>query len=112
LGDQGYLEGKNLIIERRYSSSKLKDNANELAGMKLDAILTTCTPSTRIMKEATSSTPIVRVAVSDPVRQGLIASLATPGRTLRELRARRRTCWRNGSNYSPLSCPSRRRLPC
>jgi len=46
LGDQGYLEGKNLIIERRYSSSKLKDNANELAGMKLDAILTTCTPST------------------------------------------------------------------
>ena len=79
LRDQGYLEGKNLIIERRYSSSKLKDNANELAGMKLDAILTTCTPSTRIMKEATSSTPIVMVAVSDPVRQGIIASLANPG---------------------------------
>jgi len=82
LGDQGYLEGKNLIIERRYSSSKLKDNANELAGMKLDAILTTCTPSTRIMKEATSSTPIVMVAVSDPVRQGIIASLANPGQNV------------------------------
>src|SRR2546429_5404402 len=82
LRDQGYVEGKNLTIERRYSSSKLKDNANELAGMKLDAILTTCTPSTRIMKEATSSTPIVMVAVSDPVRQGIIASLAKPGQNV------------------------------
>ncbi len=82
LRDQGYVEGKNLIIERRYSSSKLKDNANELARMKLDAILTTCTPSTRIMKEATSSTPIVMVAVSDPVRQGIIESLAKPGQNV------------------------------
>jgi putative ABC transport system substrate-binding protein len=82
LRDRGYLEGKNLIIERRYSSSKLKDNAHELAGMKLDAILTTCTPSTRIMKEATASTPIVMVAVSDPVRQGIISSLANPGQNV------------------------------
>ena len=82
LRDQGYVEGKNLTIERRYNSSKLKDNANELAGMKLDAILTTCTPSTRIMKEATSSTPIVMVAVSDPVRQGIIQSLAKPGQNV------------------------------
>ena len=82
LREQGYVEGKNMIIERRYSSSKLKDNASELAGMKLDAILTTCTPSTRTMKEATSSTPIVMVAVSDPVRQGIIASLAKPGQNV------------------------------
>jgi len=79
LREQGYVEGKNLIIERRYSSSKLKDNAAELAGMKLDAILTTCTPSTRMMKDATSSTPIVMAAVSDPVQQGIILSLARPG---------------------------------
>jgi putative tryptophan/tyrosine transport system substrate-binding protein len=82
LREQGYFEGKNLIIERRYSSNKLQDNASELAGMKLDAILTTCTPSTRMMKEATSSTPIVMVAVSDPVHQGIIASLARPGRNV------------------------------
>jgi ABC-type uncharacterized transport system substrate-binding protein len=82
LRDQGYLEGRNLIIERRYSSSKVKDNATELAGMKLDAILTTCTPSTRLMKQATSSTPIVMVAVSDPVRQGIVASLAKPGQNV------------------------------
>ena len=82
LREQGYVEGKNLIIERRYSSSKLRDNASELAGMKLDAILTTCTPSTRLMKETTSSTPIVMVAVSDPVRQGIIASFAKPGKNV------------------------------
>jgi len=82
LRDQGYVEGKNLTIERRYSSSKVKDNAIELAGMKLDAIFTTCTPSTRVMKETTSSTPIVMAAVSDPVRQGIIASLARPGQNV------------------------------
>src|SRR5207244_9855533 len=80
--DRGYVEGKNLTIERRYGGSKVTDNASELAGMKLDAILTTCTPSTRIMKEASSSTPIVMVAVSDPVRQGIIESLAKPGRNV------------------------------
>jgi len=82
LRQQGYVEGKNLIIERRYSSSKVKDNASELAGMNLDAIITTCTPSTRIMKDATSSTPIVMVAVSDPVHQGIIASFARPGQNV------------------------------
>ncbi|MEO8306012.1 MAG: ABC transporter substrate-binding protein [Betaproteobacteria bacterium] len=82
LRDRGYVEGKNLIIERRYGVSKIKESADELAGMKLDAILTTCSPSTRTMKEATSSTPIVMAAVSDPVQQGLIASLAKPGKNI------------------------------
>ena len=82
LREQGYVEGKNLFIERRYSTSKVSQNAAELAGMNLDAILTTCTPSTRIMKSATSSTPIVMAAVSDPVQQGIIASLAKPGQNV------------------------------
>ena len=82
LRDQGYVEGRNLVIERRYSSTKVKENAKELAGMKLDAILTTCTPSTRTMKETTTSTPIIMAAVSDPVRQGIIASLAKPGQNV------------------------------
>src|SRR5215831_9622481 len=82
LREQGYVEGQNLVIERRYSSSKLRDNAAELASMKLDAIMTTCTPSTRIMKETTAATPIVMAAVSDPVQQGLIASLARPGQNV------------------------------
>src|SRR5215831_19817031 len=82
LREQGYVEGRNLVIERRYSSARLADNAKELAAMHLDAVITTCTPSTRVMKEASGSTPIVMIAVSDPVRQGVIASLAKPGQNV------------------------------
>jgi putative ABC transport system substrate-binding protein len=82
LRTRGYVEGKNLVIERRYGSSNIDENAKQLAAMKLDAILTTCSPSTRVMSDATSTTPIVMAAVSDPVRQGLIASLSKPGRNV------------------------------
>ena len=64
---QGYVEGRNLTVVRRYGSSMVKQSAAELAGMKLDAVLTTCTPSTRTMMDASSSTPIVMASVSDPV---------------------------------------------
>ncbi len=83
---QGYVEGRNLIIERRYADGggtpQLRVFAKELEALKLDAVVTTCTPSTRAMKEQTASTPIVMAAVADPVGQGLIASLARPGNNL------------------------------
>jgi putative ABC transport system substrate-binding protein len=84
LRGQGYIEGKNLVVERRYTY-EYKDIdlvARELAGLKLDAIITTCTPSTRAAKQAMSSTPIVMAAVSDPVGQGLIASFGRPGQNV------------------------------
>jgi putative ABC transport system substrate-binding protein len=79
---QGYVEGRNLVVERRYAKDALQQVpqfANELAAMKLQAIVTTCTPTTRFAKQATSTIPIVMAAVSDPVGQGLVASLARPG---------------------------------
>ena len=82
LREQGYVEGKNLVIERRYADGNLEKTpafARELAAMKLDAVVTTCTPSTRAARAATASTPIVMAAVADPVGQKLIASLAQPG---------------------------------
>jgi ABC-type uncharacterized transport system substrate-binding protein len=82
LREQGYVEGKNLVLERRYTDGRgdrMPEFAHELAAMKLDAVITTCTPSTRAAREATSSTPIVMAAVADPVGQNLIASLAKPG---------------------------------
>ena len=85
LSEQGYVEGKNLIVERRYANNmnaQLPEFARQLAAMKLDAIVTTCTPSTNAAQQATSSTPIVMAAVSDPVAHGLIASLAKPGRNI------------------------------
>ena len=82
LREQGYVEGKNLVLERRYAdgrSERMPEFAHELAAMKLDAVVTTCTPSTRAAQQAVGSTPIVMAAVADPVGQNLIASLARPG---------------------------------
>lgn len=82
LREQGYVEGKNLVIERRYADGRrgrTPEFARELAAMKLDAVITTCTPSTRAARQATASTPIIMAAVADPVGQRLIASLARPG---------------------------------
>ena len=82
LREQGFVEGKNLVLERRYAdgrSDRVPEFARELAAMKLDAVVTTCTPSTRAAQQATGSTPIVMAAVADPVGQNLIASLARPG---------------------------------
>ena len=82
LRDHGYIEGKNLIIERRYGhldGKRYSVLAHELAGMHLDAIVTVCTGTTRAAKGATNSTPIVMLSVPDPVGQGLAASLARPG---------------------------------
>jgi putative tryptophan/tyrosine transport system substrate-binding protein len=82
LRDHGYIEGKNLIIERRYGhldGKRFSVLAHELAGMNLDAIITVCTGTTRAAKGATNSTPIVMLSVPDPVGQGLAASLAHPG---------------------------------
>ena len=47
--------------------------------MKLDVVVTTCTPTTRAARQASASMSIVMAAVADPVGQRLIASLAKPG---------------------------------
>jgi putative ABC transport system substrate-binding protein len=82
LREQGYVEGKNLVLERRYADGRVEwtpEFARQLAAMKLDAVVTTCTPTTRAAQQALGSTPIVMAAVADPVGQHLIASLARPG---------------------------------
>ncbi len=83
--DEGYVEGKNLVIERRYvdggSFEQVRAVARELAALNPDAIVSTCSPSTAAAKEATSTSgiPVVMAFVSDPVGQGLIASYKRPG---------------------------------
>lgn len=82
---QGYVEGKNLVLERRYAEGRperVEEIAKELAALRLDAIVSTCTPTTRTMSRATETTPIVMARVADPVSSGLVASLAHPGRNI------------------------------
>src|SRR6266478_1841639 len=82
LRELGYIEGKNISIEIRYAEAKqhqLSDFATELVKLKVDVIVTGTTPGVLAAKNATSAIPIVFWAVGDPVRAGLVSSLAYPG---------------------------------
>jgi putative ABC transport system substrate-binding protein len=82
LGELGYLEGKNLVIETRYAVGKLDQLpalAAELVRFNPDVIVTGGPQSTRSAKNATSTIPIVMGQDSDPVGSGFVASLARPG---------------------------------
>ncbi len=82
LRDVGYIEGKNLVIERRANEGKLDRNpalAAELVRLKVDMIVAAGSGEIRAAKEATSEIPIVMVRGGDPVGSGFVASLARPG---------------------------------
>src|SRR5262249_37143986 len=82
LRDHGYVEGQNLVIERRYSEGKAErfpDLAAQLVRLNVELIVPPSTPAALAAKHVTTSTPIVMVSVGDPVATGLVSSLARPG---------------------------------
>jgi putative ABC transport system substrate-binding protein len=82
LKDLGYFEGKNITIEYRFAEEKLDRVANlaaQLVHLKVDIIVTGGGTSTRAVKEATVTIPIVMGFDNDPVGSGFVASLARPG---------------------------------
>ncbi len=82
LREFGYVEGQNIVIERRYSEGRyerLPALAAELVRLKVDVIVAGGTPTPHAAKRATSTIPIVMTNHPDPVEGGLVASLARPG---------------------------------
>ena len=82
LRERGYVEGQNILIEYRAADGKIErlpGLANELARLKVDVIVAVATPGARAAQQATTTIPIVAVAMGDPVRDGFVASLARPG---------------------------------
>jgi putative ABC transport system substrate-binding protein len=78
----GYVEGKNLAIERRLLSDRVervKEAAAELAALQPDAIVAVNTPDVAAALAVTKTIPIVFVNPADPIGSGFIASLARPG---------------------------------
>lgn len=82
LADYGYVEGRNLIVEWRYSQGvgeRWLPLATELAALKVDAIVVQTTPAALAAKQATKDIPIVIIYAIDPVGARLAESLARPG---------------------------------
>lgn len=78
----GYVEGKNVLIEYRWAEGqyeRLPGLVGELIASKVDVIVTAGTPATLAVKKATTSVPLVMVAVGDPVGTGIVPSLGRPG---------------------------------
>jgi putative ABC transport system substrate-binding protein len=81
LRDLGWIEGRNLLIERRYAEGipdRLPALAAELVRLPVDVIVAVANAEVAAAKQATNSVPIVMVFGVDPVGTGLIKSLARP----------------------------------
>ena len=82
LRERGYVEGKNLALDWRWSMGqpgRFPELAAELVGLKVDLIVVVTNESARAGKQATATIPIVMGSSSNPDRVRLVASLARPG---------------------------------
>jgi hypothetical protein len=82
LREFGYIDRRNIAVESRFADGKaerLPDLAAELVRLKLDLILTLTNSETSVLKQATTTIPIVMVHTTDPIDAGFITSLARPG---------------------------------
>jgi len=85
LREHGYEEGRNIVIEYRWADGKYERFpalVAELIAANVEVIVTAGTPAALAMKKATTTVPLVMVAVGDPVGTGLVPSLARPGANL------------------------------
>jgi hypothetical protein len=71
----------------------------------VDVIVTAGTPATLAVKKATTSIPLVMVAVADPVGDGIVASLARPGGNITGVTSAHWTWRENGSSCCATCCP-------
>ena len=82
LRELGYVEGQNIAFEYRWAEGRVERFpalAAELVRLKVDLIVAGATPHARAARQATTTIPIVAWAMQDPVKDGLVASLARPG---------------------------------
>jgi putative ABC transport system substrate-binding protein len=82
LQELGWTDGRNIQIETRFAGAdagRIRSHAAELVALAPDVIVGQTTPVTRTLRQATSSIPIVMVAITDPIEQGFVSSLAHPG---------------------------------
>ncbi len=82
LADLGYIDGRNVVIELRWTDGNPERRAAfaaEMVRLKLDVIVTHGIEAALVLKAATPSIPIVVAVASEVLRSGLVVSLARPG---------------------------------
>ena len=82
LRELGYFEGQNIAFDYAYGDGvpeRLAEAAAALVRRPVDVIATFGTPASFAAKQATTTVPIVMISIGDPVRAGLVPSLARPG---------------------------------
>jgi putative ABC transport system substrate-binding protein len=82
LADHGYVEGRNITVEWRNPEGqldRLPGLAAELVSLPVDVLVASGDTTTRLLKDATGTIPIVMVVSASPVESGFVASLAHPG---------------------------------
>jgi len=85
LRELGYVEGENIALEPRWANGRherMPQLVAELVERKVDVIVSAATPASLAAQAGAGRIPIVIVAVADPVRVKLVASLARPGGTI------------------------------
>src|SRR5690349_9535143 len=83
LGDLGYFDGKNIIIEYRYAEGKqerVPSFVAEFVRLNVNVIVVGSSAGIRAAKQITDTTPVVMISVVDPVAVGTVESFARPGR--------------------------------
>ena len=82
LRNLGYVEGRNLVLEFHTADGKpdrLAAVSSQVVALSYDVIVTSTNEVTAAAKQATSTVPIVMAVGGNPVRAGLVASIARPG---------------------------------
>jgi putative tryptophan/tyrosine transport system substrate-binding protein len=82
LRELGYQEGRNIIVEYRWAEGNYERFPSLIADLlasKADVLVTAGTPATLAIKKATTTVPLVMIAVGDPIGTGIVPSLANPG---------------------------------
>ena len=82
LRELGYVEGQNIAVEHKFADGvvdRLRALATELVEHRVDVIVANSTPAARAAKQASSTIPIIAIAMADPVEDELVSSLARPG---------------------------------